>query len=115
MNTIEDASTQATSTMRRRRGDVSRPSSSLALMPRLHGSSKGCATVSPRGALISAEPSPVRAVYRAHKRQCTLIRCGSKCQLRTFERHLKATIDSRDLLRPAATGPLGSQLEPFSP
>src|SRR5262249_51226696 len=50
MNTIEVASTQAASTMRRRRGEVSRPNSrghgSLAIMPRLHGSTKGCATVS---------------------------------------------------------------------
>src|SRR5262249_44342755 len=37
-----------------------------------------------QGALISAEPAPVRAVYRAHKRQCTLIRCGSKCQTPDF-------------------------------
>jgi hypothetical protein len=47
MNAIEDASTQAASTMRRRRSGASRPSSrgqgSASITPRLQGSTNGCA------------------------------------------------------------------------
>src|SRR5258707_10584390 len=47
MNAIEDASTQAARTIRRRCGAISRPSArghgSAAIMPRSHGSTKGCA------------------------------------------------------------------------
>src|SRR5258707_3781608 len=46
MNAIEDASTQAVSTMRRRRGGASRPSSrgqgSASITPRPHRSTNGC-------------------------------------------------------------------------
>ena len=48
MNAIDDASTQAASTMRRHRGGASRPSSrgqgSASITPRLHGSTNGCAS-----------------------------------------------------------------------
>src|SRR5918992_1304454 len=47
MNAMEDASTHAASTMRRRGGTISRPSSrghgSAPMMPRLHGSTNGWA------------------------------------------------------------------------
>jgi hypothetical protein len=51
MNAIEDASTHAASTIRRRFGGTSRPNScrqgSAAMIPRLHGSGRGCAIFLP--------------------------------------------------------------------
>ena len=48
MNAIDDASTQAASTMRRRRGGAFRPNSrgqgSASITPRLQGSTNGCAS-----------------------------------------------------------------------